>query len=94
MGRFRTLVFVTVTGAAMLAGCAAQNAVTGAQLSFDRAKGAGAERAAPYHYFASEAYLELAKEELAEMDLAAAQEFAEKSLGFAGEAQKKAGGAR
>ena len=86
MRRFGTWVLATLAGAALLVGCAAQNTVKEARVAFDQAKGAGAERSAPYPYFAAEAYLELAEDEMAEMDLKAAGMYAEKSLAFSNKA--------
>ena len=76
MRRSRTWVLATLAGAALLVGCAAQNTVNQARVAFDQAKDAGAERSAPYPYYAAEAYLELAEDELAEMDLKAAAMYA------------------
>jgi hypothetical protein len=69
-----------------LVGCAAQNTVKEARLVFDQAKDAGAERSAPYPYFAAQGYLELAEDENAEVDLKAARMYAEKSLAFSNQA--------
>jgi hypothetical protein len=91
MQRFGTWVLVAVMGIALVAGCAAQRSVKQAQLSLDNARGAGAESGAPYQFFAAQAYLELAEHEKAEMDLAAAKEFAEMSIGFSDKAIEKAG---
>lgn len=87
MRRSGTWILATLAGAALLlVGCAAQNAVKDARLAFDQAKDAGAERSAPYPYYAAEAYLELAEDELAEMDLPAARMYGEKSLAFSNQA--------
>ena len=86
MRRSGTWVLATLAGAALLVGCAAQNTVKQARVAFDQAKDAGAERSAPYPYYAAEAYLELAEHENAEMDLKAAGMYAEKSLAFSKQA--------
>lgn len=87
-----TRVILVLLGAAALGGCAATGAVTNARQSLEQARGSGAEAKAPYEYYAAEAFLGLAEHESAELDGAAAKEFAEKSAQFSSKALEKSGG--
>jgi len=79
----------------LAAGCATANALQSAKDSFARAKAAGAEKKAPYEYYAAEIYLSLAQHEADDGDRAGVRDFTEKSQNFSFEAlQKATGGAK
>ncbi len=67
-------------------------AVERARASFERAKAAGAEYAAPFEYFMAEEYLTVAEEERNEGDRHGVFDFAAKSERFSEAALRKAGG--
>lgn len=70
-------------------------AVESARVSFETARAAGAEYAAPFEYFMAEEYLTIAEEELNEGDRHGVFDFAEKSERFSELALRKtAGGTR
>ena len=74
-------------------GCSASSrAVGNAKASFERAKAAGAERKAPFEYYAAEAYLNKAIHETEEGDRGAARTFASQSDAYSAKAIEKAGG--
>jgi len=89
------ILLATSVSIALLAGCAATGAIESARRSFEQARAAGAETKAPYEYYAAEAYLERAKDEVTEGDTAQAKVFAGESEAYAAQALSKAkGGAK
>lgn len=64
----------------------------GVQNAFDAAKKAGAEKKAPYEYYAAQEYLALAEKESHEADKPAVEEFAATAMKYAEQALSKAGG--
>ncbi len=73
-------------------GCAGAQKLRTAESAFQKAQDGGAETAAPYEYYAAEAYLNLAQHEEFEMDYKAVNEFAGESLRYSEAALEKAGG--
>jgi hypothetical protein len=57
MKRPWAVLFVVVLCAGLVAGCATATALENARASFAKAKAAGAEKKAPFEYYAAEAYL-------------------------------------
>ncbi|MDF1552395.1 MAG: hypothetical protein P1P84_05000 [Deferrisomatales bacterium] len=75
----------------LFAGCASTGAVQGAREEFLAAKGAGAKDAAPFEYYASKAYLELARHASAAEDHAQARAWSKQSREYAAEAIRLTG---
>lgn len=67
-------------------------AVENARISFQAAKAAGCEIAAPFEYYMAQEYLQLAEEELAGGDKVGVLEFAEKSKAHSTQAIQMAKG--
>ena len=76
---------------ALLTGCASTAAVQGAREDFLAAKAAGAKEAAPFEYYASKAYLELARQVSKAEDHAQARVWSKQSQAYAAEAIRLAG---
>ena len=76
---------------ALLAGCASTVTVQGARDDFLAAKNAGAKEVAPFEYYASKAYLELARHAAEAKDHAQARTWSEQSRQYAAEATRLAG---
>lgn len=75
----------------LLAGCASTAAVQGAREDFLAAKDAGAKEEAPFEYYASKAYLELARHASEVEDHAQARVWSKQSRQYAAEAIRLAG---
>lgn len=78
------------TVGAFLAGCASTSAVQGAKEDFRAAKKAGAREGAPFEYYASKAYLELAQFASGAEDHGQARTWSEESKRYAAEATRLA----
>lgn len=89
---FPRALFILLVSAVLGAGCASSNALRKAEAAFGQAKAADAETRAPFEYYASEAYLDLAHHEMAEGDRKMTVEFSETSEQYSAEALRKAGG--
>ena len=76
---------------ALLAGCGSSAAVQGARDGFLAAREAGGKEAAPFEYYASKAYLELARQASASEDHAQARAWSERSRQYADRAIRFAG---
>lgn len=76
---------------ALLVGCASTAAVQGAREEFLAAKDAGAKEEAPFEYYASKAYLELARHASETEDHAQARAWSKQSRQYAAEAIRLAG---
>jgi hypothetical protein len=79
-------------GLVLLAACAPTAVMKGAQLSYQDAKKAGAKEKAPYEFYASKVYLDLADLANREKAYPSAKGFAEKSQELSRQAFEKAGG--
>jgi hypothetical protein len=75
----------------LLGGCASTAAVQGAREGFLAARDAGAKEAAPFEYYASKAYLELARYASKAEDHTQARAWSKQSRQFAAEAIRLAG---
>ncbi len=89
-----------LTGSAKTAGppthaerqrAARDEAIDNARNKLARARSAGGEFAAPYHFYLAEEYFDLAVQEAREGDREAVIEFAERSAAYSGEAIGEAG---
>jgi len=69
---------------------ARMEALENAKVAFEKAKTAGAEKAAPYEYYTAEEYLQLANEELNSGDKIGVAFFAAESEAYSFEALEKA----
>ena len=81
-----TRILCCIALVALLGGCASTAAVNGARDEFRAAKAAGAKEAAPFEYYASKAYLELAQFASGAKDHGQAKAWSEESRQYAAEA--------
>ena len=85
----------TMLIAGLSAGCATSNSIQGAQEQLQKAKAAGADRSAPFEYYAAEAYLKKAVFETEIGDSKQANVFTKQSTDYSAKALGMAkGGAK
>jgi hypothetical protein len=86
------VLIIGVLSAGLLGGCATANGIQNARESLQKAKGAGAQYAAPFEYYAAEAYLHKAGLEAEEGDCKAAGAFTKESQAYSEKALQMVGG--
>lgn len=92
MKRFIVFSVVMLFSIGALSGCSSRKFVNRAQTAFEQAKTADAEARAPFEYYAAEAYLGLAEDELEVGHDPQAEIFAEDSEKYSAEALELTGG--
>ena len=87
------LAFVLLGTLAACGPTLATKSIISADVEIDAARAAGAEKTAPYEYYAAEAYLHEARMRNGYAEYEPAQDYAEKARTLAEQAKKKAVGA-
>jgi hypothetical protein len=85
-------VLAVVLIAGMAAGCATANAIQNARMSLEKAKAAGAEKKAPFEYYAAEEFLKKATIQAEKGDNKQADIFTNESASYSAMALQMAGG--
>lgn len=78
--------------AGLATGCATTRAIESAQASYEKARAAGAEKRAPFEFYAAEAYLAQARHEYEEGDRKQTKVYAQQSEFHSAKAIEMAGG--
>jgi hypothetical protein len=92
MRRALIVLCALVLVAGLAAGCATQNALQSAQASLAKAKAAGAEKKAPFEYYAAEEFFKLGKAQAEIGDNKQADIFTKQSQDYSAMALQMAGG--